>query len=143
MLLSPHHSVTIFGICNTKFSILYQIVVCWSKDWFINTSITQGNPAFIVAFAVNSTLSFQKLIYTITKTFVNARRLFLKMFKYKRQVNLTYSTSDNETPPISLVLIGRYLILCWLTSPPCCNSPRKYTPVKYKKRQKAGFPIVT
>ena len=143
MFLSLNHSVTIFEICNIKFSILYQIVVCWSKDWFINTSVTQGNPAFIVAYAVNPTLSFQSLIYTITRTFVNARRLFLKMFKHQRQVNLTYSTSDNETPPISWVLIGRHLILCWLTSPPYCNSPRKCTPVKYKKRQKAGFPTVT
>ena len=25
----------------------------------------------------------------------------------------------------------------------CCNLPRKCTPVKYKVRQKAGFPIVT
>ena len=35
------------------------------------------------------------------------------------------------------------MIFCSLTSPACCNSPRKCTPVKYKKRQKAGFPIVT
>ena len=54
-----------------------------------------------------------------------------------------YRTSDNETPPISRVLIGRHLIFHSLTSPPCCNLPRKCTPVKYKKRQKAGFPIVT
>ena len=31
------------------------------------------------------------------------------------------STSDNEKPPISWVLIGRHLVFCWLTSPPCCN----------------------
>ena len=35
------------------------------------------------------------------------------------------------------------MIFCSLTSPASCNSPRKCTPVKYKKRQKAGFPIVT
>ena len=29
-----------------------------------------------------------------------------------------------------------------MTSPTCCNLPRKYTPVKYKARQKAWFPIV-
>ena len=55
----------------------------------------------------------------------------------------TYSTSENETPPISWVLIGRHLIFYWLTSPTCCNSPRKCTPSKYMKRQKAGLPIVT
>ena len=55
----------------------------------------------------------------------------------------TYSTSDNVTPLVSSVLISRHLIFCWLTSPMCCNSPRKCTPVKYKKRQKAGFPIIT
>ena len=46
------------------------------------------------------------------------------------------------TPPLSRVLTGRHLIFCWLTSPPCCNSPRKCTPVKYKKRQKRlGFQL--
>ena len=33
------------------------------------------------------------------------------------KLTLSYSTSDNETPPISWVLIGRPLIFCWLTSP--------------------------
>ena len=41
---------------------------------------------------------------------------------------------------ISRVLIGRHLIFDSMTSPTCCNSRRKRTPVKYKKRQKAGFP---
>ena len=55
----------------------------------------------------------------------------------------TYTTSDNVTPSISRVLIGRHMIFYWLTSPMCPNSPGKCTPVKYKKKQKAGFPIVT
>ena len=55
----------------------------------------------------------------------------------------TYSPSYNLSPPISRVLIGQYLIFCSLKSPTCYNSPRKCTPVKYKKRQKAWFPIVT
>ena len=55
----------------------------------------------------------------------------------------TYSTSDNGTPPLSRVLIGQHLIFCWLMSPSSCNLPWKYMPVKYNKRQKAGFPIVT
>ena len=58
-------------------------------------------------------------------------------------LDLTYSSSDNLAPPISWVLIGRHLILCSLTSPACCNSPRKSTPVRYKARQKARFPVVT
>ena len=56
---------------------------------------------------------------------------------------IPYSSSDNLASPISRVLIIRHLILCSLTSPTCCNSPRKCTPVKYKARQKAGFPIIT
>ena len=56
---------------------------------------------------------------------------------------MSYSSSYNLTPPISRVLIDRYLIFCSLTSPKCCNSARKCTPVKYKARQRAGFPIVT
>ena len=35
------------------------------------------------------------------------------------------------------------LIFCWVASPLCCNLPRKCTPVKYKKTQKAGCTIVT
>ena len=50
---------------------------------------------------------------------------------------------NNLTPPVSRVLIGQYLSFCSLTSPRGCNSPRKCTLVKYNKRQKAGFPIVT
>ena len=37
------------------------------------------------------------------------------------------------------VLIGPYLNFGSLTSPTCCNSPRKCTPVKWKVRQKAGY----
>ena len=61
---------------------------------------------------------------------------------YMKRVNYAYSPSYNLTPRISRVLIGQHLIFCSLTSPTCCNSPRKCTPLKYK-RQKAGFPIVT
>ena len=62
---------------------------------------------------------------------------------FESHPSYTYSMSGNEAPPISGVLIGRHLILHSLTSPPCCDSPRKCMPVKYKKRQKAGFPIAT
>ena len=50
-------------------------------------------------------------------------------------VCLRYSPSYNLTPPICWVLIGQHLFFCSLTPPTCCNSPRKCTPVKYKKRQ--------
>ena len=55
----------------------------------------------------------------------------------------TDSTPDNETAPISRVLIGQHLIFHSLASLPCCNSPQKCTPVKNKKLQKTGFSIVT
>ena len=42
-----------------------------------------------------------------------------------------YSTPDNETPPISRVMIRRHLIFCLLTSPPCCKSHQKCTPHKH------------
>ena len=60
--------------------------------------------------------------------------------EYYLRLNLTYSASDNVTPPISRVLIGRHLIFGSLKSPTCCNLTPKCTPVKYKKRQKPGFP---
>ena len=44
---------------------------------------------------------------------------------------------------VSRVLIDQHLIFCSYTWSTCCNTPRKCTPVKYKVRQKAGFPIVT
>ena len=56
---------------------------------------------------------------------------------------LSYSSSCNLTPPISPVLMGQHLIFCLLIWATYWKSPRKCTPVKYKARQKAGFPIVT
>ena len=60
-----------------------------------------------------------------------------------RRSSVTYSSSYNLTPAISRVLIGEQLIFCSPPWPTCCNSPRKCTSVKYKARQKTGFPIVT
>ena len=54
---------------------------------------------------------------------------------------LTYSTSDNVTPPITRVLIARHLIFDSLTSPTCCNSPRKCTPYNIRKGKKLGFQL--
>ena len=61
----------------------------------------------------------------------------------KKKYRFTYSVSDNLAPPASQVLIGRHLNFCSLTPPTCCSSPRKCMPVKYKAKQKAGFPVVT
>ena len=63
--------------------------------------------------------------------------------RFDPKMTETYNSSYNRTPPISRVLIGQHLIFCSLTSPTCCNSPRKCTPVKYNESPKAGFPIVT
>ena len=60
-----------------------------------------------------------------------------------RRCSVTYSSSYNLTPAISRVLIGEHLIFCSPPWPTCCNSPRKCTPVKYKTKQKVGFPIIT
>ena len=71
--------------------------------------------------------------------------LWMAAFKLSKEVNpccWAYSSPCNLTPPVSRVLIGRHLIFCPPTWPMCCNSPRKCTPVKYKARQKAEFPIV-
>ena len=55
-----------------------------------------------------------------------------------------YSSSYNLTLPLSRVLIGgRHLIFCLLTSPTCCGLLRKCAPVKHKAWQKTGFPIAT
>ena len=47
---------------------------------------------------------------------------------------LPHSSSYNLTPLLSRVLIGRHLTVCSMTSPTCCNSPRKCTPLKHKGR---------
>ena len=60
-----------------------------------------------------------------------------------RRCSVTYSSSYILTPAISWVLIGDHLIFCSPPWPMCCNSLPKCTPVKYKARQKAGFPTVT
>ena len=51
-----------------------------------------------------------------------------------------YISSNNLTPAIFRVAIGWHLIFCSPKWPTCCNSPRKWIPVK--ARQKAGFSIV-
>ena len=53
------------------------------------------------------------------------------------------SSCKNLITVISTVLIGQYLNFCSLTSPACCNSPRKCMPVKWKMRQKTGCRFVT
>ena len=65
-----------------------------------------------------------------------------KQYTWNIDLILPYSSSDNLTPPISRVLIGRHLIFSSLTSPTCCNPPVKCTSVKYNARQKAGHPTV-
>ena len=72
----------------------------------------------------------------------NRSKITNKVLKKIKKI-VGYSSSYNLTPPISRILIGHHLIFCSLTSSSCCNSPRKYTPAKYKKRQKAGFPNFT
>ena len=56
---------------------------------------------------------------------------------------LPYSSCNNLISVISRVPIGPYLFFHSLTSPTCCNSSRKCTPVKRKVRQKTGYQFVT
>ena len=79
--------------------------------------------------------NFNKHIYNLCHNYQ------YKLHALTRAYSLSYNY--NLTPPISQVLISQYLVFCSLTSPKCCKSPRRCAPVKYKKRSKAGFPIVT
>ena len=117
--------MTMSWICLSHFSFLI------SSFYVYCLKVFQG---------INPKASTWKVFSCSHLVFLKKSSSHVQVFWFRRH---TYSTSDNVTPPISRVLIGRYLIFCWLTSPPCCNSPRKCTPVKYKKRQKAGFSIVT
>ena len=72
------------------------------------------------------------------------KNIFACVFSVHNLIGLlgSHRLSCNLTPPVSRVLIGQ-LIFYSMTSPTCCNSPRKCTPVKCKAGEKAGFPIVT
>ena len=130
-------------------------------NWLLNTSLVQK-----VKF-VQSWKKYQKVFYQLVlmSSFLNLNKLqrsFYCIYWWLSPVitwnddflcyileipvtnfMFTYSSSCNLTPPISWLLIGRHLSFCPLTWQTCCNSPRKCTPVKYKARQKAMFPIIT
>ena len=84
---------------------------------------------------------FIKSINFTRSSFNSLLSNFSKFLLHK--LDLAYSPSYNLIPPISRVLIGQDQIFCSLNSPTCCNSSQKCAPVKYKKRQKTEFPIVT
>ena len=77
------------------------------------------------------------------KRLLKVNYIYAMKFVKRNCQYLRYSSSYSLTPPISRVLIGPLLTFCSLTSPTCCNSSPKCTPVKYKARQKAGFGIAT
>ena len=84
----------------------------------------------------------------LSKWFVEDKSQGIKLLEVMRTeltsfCTVSYSSSYNLTPAISRVLIGRHLIFCSLTWPTCCKLPWICTQVKYKARQKAGFPVVT
>ena len=83
------------------------------------------------------------LFFQVLQLIQNNQKDFLSHYSNVCQPFTVYSSSCNLTPPISRVLICRHLIFCPSTWPTCCNSPRKCARVKYKARQKAGFPIAT
>ena len=89
----------------------------------------------IASSAVETFFKFICILAAFAKL-LEQKILLLHLLHRVRNLDVTYSTPDSETPPISRVLIGRHLSFCWVTSPLCCNSPRKW-------KQKAGFPIVT
>ena len=80
--------------------------------------------------------------YGISCTTLSTKSGMKTLGQYKKWL-IAYSPSYNLALLISGNLIDQHLNFGSLMSPTCCSSPRKRTPVKYKKRQKAGFPIVT
>ena len=116
------------------------LVLCWFLYWFLslifeNELLCRDLPNII---PIGQQIFFQDFSSLIFSFLRNSCNLFICLAR-----SLTYSSSYNLAPPISRVLIGQHLIFCSLMSPTCCNLPRKCTPVKYKAKQKAGFPIVT
>ena len=97
------------------------------SDW-VRTRITPNKDTFYAVWLtaevfINPLIALSESTLTVTKIATN--------ILYVWQWDITYfSSTDWLTPDFLLTL-------------PCCNSPQKCTSVKYKKRQKAGFPIVT
>ena len=136
-LLMLHYFFVIHQMCSisAKYEVGSYLKVVNKKSMMFKQLITAG----IYKFCVVGNLSDEIL----STSAVRFRYIMWQDIKMWSQHSFTYSMSENDAPPISRVLIGRHLIFHSLTSPPCCNLPRKCTPAKYKKRQKAGFPIVT
>ena len=121
----------------------------WSKhtplldllNWHLPLSSNQGNFGIFLE-------NFNNEINIVTYSFflANAQSIYYsRMYNKSDRKSNSFSptcTSDNETPTFSRILVGWHLIFHSRTSPPYYNSTRKCTPLKYKKRQKARFPIV-
>ena len=121
----------------------------WSKhtplldllNWHSPPSSHQGNFGIFLE-------NFNNEINIVTYSFflANAQSIYYsRMYNKSDRKSNSFSptcTSDNETPTFSRILVGWHLIFHSRTSPPYYNSTRKCTPLKYKKRQKARFPIV-
>ena len=70
----------------------------------------------IASSAVETFFKFICILAAFAKL-LEQKILLLHLLHRVRNLDVTYSTSDSETPPISRVLIGRHLRFCWLTSP--------------------------
>ena len=57
--------------------------------------------------------------------------------------NTTYISFYDLIIALSRILIGRHFKFLSPMCLTCCNLPQECAPVKYKERQKAGYPIVT
>ena len=72
---------------------------------------------------------------SLTSHFCALRSVVLELFiQFRLQSDTIYFSS------FEWLTLGFF---CLPMLPTYCNSPRKCTPVKYKARQKAGFPVVT
>ena len=128
-----------------------RVVACESFRFPVCNFIKNKIPAKIFFYEFGKTF---KSIFSFDRTptdycflcfSVNFEKFFrtLLLQSTSRKLLFLYCSTYNLTAPISPVLIDQHLIICSLTSPTCYNSPPKFTPVKYKTRQKAGFPVVT
>ena len=78
------------------------------------------------------------------KSFLESKVLWFN-FMFLQLITFLVSTcslSNNLIQLTSQVLIGPQLTFCLPTSPTCCNLSRKCTLVKWKVRQKIGYPSV-
>ena len=119
------HNLLIMGDFNMKSSDPFLTSLCHSNSL---TNLVKNNIRF-------------KGIGSCIDLILTKKKYYFENIRSFDQTGLTYNTSDNETPPISRVMIDPHVIFCWLMSPPCWTRLENVRQSNIKKGKKIGFQL--